>query len=115
MDDLVAACNRSDYVVAEQVYWKDLRNYNDYLDSFFKKMDAVKIYQMFNSSVDYAATASVNIGLGNKEYRTCNLPDADIHFQDLKKQIRGGAAARTARMNNEASYLYPFHPGLHLI
>ncbi|OEU05772.1 hypothetical protein FRACYDRAFT_258320 [Fragilariopsis cylindrus CCMP1102] len=101
MDDLVAACNRSDYVIAEQVYWKDFRNYNHYLDSFFKKMEAVKIYQMFNSSFDYAATASVNIGLGNMKYRTY-----------LKKQIRGGAAARTALMNNEAGYLYAFRPGL---
>ena len=67
---------------------------------------------MFNSSFDYAATASVNIGLGNIEYCTCNLPDADIHLQDLKKQIRGGAAARTALMNNEAGYLYAFRPGL---
>jgi hypothetical protein len=27
-------------------------------------MDAVKIYQMFTSSVDYAVTASDDIGLG---------------------------------------------------
>jgi hypothetical protein len=30
----------------------------------------------------------------------------------MRKQIRGGAAARTGLMNTQAGYLYPYRPGL---
>ena len=93
MKDLIALCNKSDYVVAEQVDWTDFFDYKNYFNKFYKKYEKMLCYQMFTSS-------SEDIGLGRVELRTSNLENATVVIEDIRK----GSAQRRQQLIQQSPH-----------
>ena len=93
MKDLIASCNKSDYVVAEQVDWTDFFDYKNYFNDFYKKFEKMLCYQMFTSS-------SEDIGLGRVELRTSNLENATVVIEDIRK----GSAQRRQQLIQQSPH-----------
>ena len=49
LSKLFQVCNQNEYVTTHKVDWKVFDNWNEYCDIYFKKLEAIKKYQIFTS------------------------------------------------------------------
>ena len=114
MDQLVKTCNESPYVNARQVYWDDFYDYNKFFESIYKKLHAVKKYQIFSSmglKTLVPPGERAQDGIGMVQFKTSDLEDAEVIEQNIIK-TNIGTTERQSLLNAGPEKMYTQRPGL---